>query len=113
MKRNFLFFITFITFIILCYCKKGEIHIQEEKNANNFKAGQMQAELLSFVQVNKKKTSIKSKLENKIKKSSNKKKNFKNKIEIEELEKKSNDPDLSIQPKIPTFKHRKSNIFIN
>ena len=112
MKRNFLFFITFITFIIICYCKKGEIHIQEEKNANNFKAGQMQAELLSFVQVNKKKTSIKSKLENKIKKSSNKKKNFKNKIEIEELEKKSNDPDLSIQPKIPTFKRRKS-LFIN
>ena len=112
MKRNFLFFITFITFIIICYCKKGEIHIQEEKNANNFKAGQMQAELLSFVQVNKKKTSIKSKLENKIKKSSNKKKNFKNKIEIEELEKKSNDPDLSIQPKIPTFKQRKS-LFIN
>ena len=94
MKRNFLFFITFITFIIICYCKKGEIHIQEEKNANNFKAGQMQAELLSFVQVNKKKTSIKTKLENK--------------IEIEELEKKSNDPDLSIQPKIPTFKQRKS-----
>ena len=56
MKKNFLFFITFITFIIICYCKKGEIHIQEEKNANNFKAGQMQAELLSFVQVNKKKT---------------------------------------------------------
>ena len=112
MKKNFLFFITFITFIIICYCKKGEIHIQEEKNANNFKAGQMQAELLSFVQVNKKKTSIKSKLENKIKKSSNKKKNFKNKIEIEELEKKSNDPDLSIQPKIPTFKQRKS-LFIN
>ena len=112
MKRNFLFFITFITFIIICYCKKGEIHIQEEKNANNFKAGQMQAELLSFVQVNKKKTSIKTKLENKIKKSSNKKKNFKNKIEIEELEKKSNDPDLSIQPKIPTFKQRKS-LFIN
>ena len=112
MKRNFLFFITFITFIIICYCKKGEIHIQEEKNANKFKTGQMQAELLSFVQVNKKKTSIKSKLENKIKKSSNKKKNFKNKIEIEELEKKSNDPDLSIQPKIPTFKQRKS-LFIN
>ena len=112
MKRNFLFFITFITFIIICYCKKGEIHIQEEKNANNFKAGQMQAELLSFVQVKKKKTSIKTKLENKIKKSSNKKKNFKNKIEIEELEKKSNDPDLSIQPKIPTFKQRKS-LFIN
>ena len=29
-----------------------------------------------------------------------------------ELEKKSNDPDLSIQPKIPTFKRRKS-LFIN
>ena len=107
MKKNFLFFITFITFIIICYCKKGEIHIQEEKNANNFKAGQMQAELLSFVQVNKKKTSIKEKLEKKIKKSSNKKMNSKNKIEIKNLEKISNDPDLSIQPKVPTFKQRK------
>lgn len=111
MKRNFLFFITFITFIIICYCKKGEIHIQEEKNADNFRAGQKQAELLSFVQVNKKKTSIKAKLENKIKKSSIKKKNLKNKIEIEKLEKKSNDPDLSIQPKIPTFKQRKNNLY--
>ena len=39
--------------------------------------------------------------------------NSKNKIEIKNLEKISNDPDLSIQPKIPTFKQRKSNIFIN
>jgi hypothetical protein len=111
MKRNFLFFITFITFIIICYCKKGEIHIQEEKNANNFKAGQMQAELLSFVQVNKKKTSIKTKLENKIKKSSNEKINLNNKIEVKVIEKKSNDPDISLQPKIPSLKQRKNNLY--
>ena len=85
MKKNFLFFITLITFIIICFCKKGEIHIQEEKNADNFKA----------------------KLEKKIKKSSNEKKNLKNKIEIKNLEKISNDPDLSLQPKVPTFKQRK------
>jgi hypothetical protein len=107
MKRNFLFFITFITFIIICYCKKGEINIQQEKNTDNYHVGNMQAELLSFIQVNKKKTSIKEKLEKKIKKSSNEKKNLKNKIEIKNLEKISNDPDLSIQPKVPTFKQRK------
>lgn len=33
--------------------------------------------------------------------------NSKNKIEIKNLEKISNDPDLSIQPKVPTFKQRK------
>ena len=111
MKRNFLFFITFITFIIICYCKKGEIHIQEEKNAENFKAGNMQADLISFVQVNKKKTSIKEKLEKKIKKSSNEKKNLKNKIEVKVIEKKSNEPDISLQPKIPSFKQRKNNLY--
>jgi len=108
MKRNFLFFLTFITFIIICYCKKGEIHIQQEKNAENYHVGNMQAELLSFIQVNKKKTSIKEKLEKKIKKSSNKKNNLKNKIEITELEKKSKDPEVSLQPKIPSLKQRKS-----
>ena len=90
MKRNFLFFISFITFIIICFCKKGEIHIQEEKNANNF---------------------IKAKLEKKIKKSSNEKKNLKNKIEVKVIEKKSNEPDISLQPKIPSFKQRKNNLY--
>ena len=110
MKRNFLFFITFITFIIICYCKKGEINIQQEKNTDNYHVGNMQAELLSFIQVNKKKTSIKEKLEKKIKKSSNKKTNLKNKnkIEITELEKKTKQPEVNLQPKIPSLKHRKS-----
>ena len=111
MKRNFLFFITFITFIIICFCKKGEINIKEEKNADNFRAGQMQAELFSLIQVNKKKTSIKAKLEKKIKKSSNEKKNLKNKIEVKVIEKKSNEPDISLQPKIPSFKQRKNNLY--
>ena len=65
----------------------------------------------SLIQVNKKKTYIKAKLEKKIKKSSNEKKNLKNKIEVKVIEKKSNEPDISLQPKIPSFKQRKNNLY--
>jgi hypothetical protein len=107
MKKFMLFFISLL-FVLVCFCKKGEINIQQEKNRQNNQVGQMVSEVMSFVQVGKK-TSVKEKLEKKIKKisTSNNKKKEKNTITIELTEKQSDEPDPKLIPRIPSPRARK------
>jgi hypothetical protein len=98
-----MFFITLL-FLLVCFCKKREINIQQEKNLQNNQVGKMDVEMISFVQVGKK-TFIKEKLEKKIKKiSTSNKKKEKNTITIELTEKQSDEPDPKLMPRISSKK---------
>jgi len=101
-----MFFITLL-FILVCFCKKGVINIQQEKNLQNNQIGKMDAEVISFIQVGKK-TSVKEKLEKKIKKISTTNKNkVKNTITIEPIEKESDEPETIFMPRISSLKSSK------
>jgi len=105
-----LFFISLL-FVLVCFCKKGVINIQQEKNLQNNQVGKMASELISFVQVGKK-TSVKEKLEKKIKKISTTNKNkVKNTITIEPIEKESDEPVPKLIPRIPSPRSRRTQQF--